>query len=66
LADTRLLGFLNSVFQLVNTTDFSVLFSGGIMGIQIVNGDFLNSTHVVLVSEQFHFIAISNNGGIDW
>lgn len=67
VSDQRALCFANQGwFQLINTTDFSLLLSGSISGESIKNGDFVNSTHVVIATLRAHLILMTNTGAISW
>ena len=52
-------------FLLVNTTTFTLLYSGKPVGENFYNGGFLNSSHVLIVSDT-SFLVINNTGSVVW
>jgi len=43
-----------------------MLFSGAIDGEYITNGDFVNSSHVVIATVNARILMINNSGDIEW
>lgn len=53
-------------FQLVNTTDFSMLSNGGVSGQNIIAGGLFNSSHVIMSTQNAHILMMDNAGMMIW
>lgn len=53
-------------FQLINTTTFSVLASGGFSSTPLTLGEFVNTTHFVLSSLDGRIFMVNNSRTILW
>lgn len=53
-------------YQLLNTSDFSLLSSGAITGLTLLSGSLINNTHLVLSSKWGDLLMINNTANISW